>query len=160
MFATHTALAADFQASRASLADIEGVYVVVEKLQPNLQKYIKRPQLSVEELQRRVEAQLNEAGIKVYDKDQWLRAAGRPILYINVNTHEYQKYQFAYDIKAELQQIVSLDANPRMRLMAATWSSDMTGAVDTGTVQTLFEGVKAVVGLFIKACLSSRPCRP
>ena len=61
-----------------------------------------------------MEAQLKEAGIRVLDRDEWLRTPGRPVVYVNVNTHEYQKYRFAYDVRIELQQLATLEANPGM----------------------------------------------
>lgn len=147
--------AADFELARKSLSDLRGVCVVVEQVQPSLQKYSKKAQLSAEDLQKRVELQLKESGIKVYNREQWLDTPGKPILYVNVNTHEYQKYQFAYDVRVELDQVVSLEANPQMRIIATTWSANMTGAVNTGSLGVIPDRVKEVVGLFIKAYLAA-----
>lgn len=155
-FGIRTCRAADFESARKSLAGIRGVYVLIEELQPNLQKYNKRAELSAANLLKAVEAQLREAGITVYDREEWLRAAGRPILYVNVNTHEYQKYCFAYDIRIELQQIVYPETSPAARLLATTWSSNTTGAVDPGTVETIVSGVRAGVALFINAYMAGR----
>jgi len=156
VFGAQACLGADSEAARKSLSDIKGVYVFVEDLQPNLQKYNKRAELSAAELQRSVEAQLREAGIKVYDREEWLHASGRPILYVNVNTHEYEKYQFAYDVRIELQQIVYLEINSAARLLAPTWSSNTTGVVNPGTVKAIADDVKAGVALFINAYLAGR----
>jgi hypothetical protein len=147
---------ADSEITRKSLSDIRGVYVLVEELQPNLQKYNKRTELSATDLRRRVEAQLREAGIKVYDRDEWFRTSGNPMLYINVNTHEYEKYHFAYDIRIELQQIAYPAINPAMKLLVTTWSSNMTGVVNPGTITTIAEGVRAGAALFINAYLAGR----
>lgn len=147
---------ADCEAARKSLSDIKGVYVLVEELQPNLQKYNKRVALSAAELRKAVEAQLREAGIKVYDREEWLRTGGRPVLYVNVNTHEYEKYHFAYDIRVELRQIACLEINPATKVLATTWSSNTTGVVNPGTINVIADGVKGGVALFINACLPGR----
>jgi len=106
--------AGDTDTSRRTLSGVKGVSVVVEDLQPDLQKRARRQALSKDQLRKNMEAQLEEAGIRVLDRDEWLRTPGRPVVYVNVNTHEYQKYRFAYDVRIELQQLATLEANPGM----------------------------------------------
>ncbi len=85
-------LSVDSDASRKTLSGIAGVYVVVEKLQPNLERYTKRQELSKEKLQTAIENQLKASGIRVLNKEEWLSTKGRPVLYVDINAHEYHKY--------------------------------------------------------------------
>ena len=147
--------AADADQAVRSLQGINGLQVAVEDLQPNLQKYTKKQDISRERIQASVENQLQAAGIKVLGKDEWLQKPGRPVLYVNVNTHEFQKYQFAYDVRIELRQVVSLDANPTVKTLAATWSTSMTGVVNTGTTDRINDYVKQLVQIFISAYSSA-----
>jgi hypothetical protein len=147
-------LAIDAEVSRRTLADLKGVYVIVEELDPNLQKFSRRADLSRAQLQKSVESQLKEAGIAVMSREEWLRTPGRPLLYVNVNLHEFQKYQFAYNVSVELQQITSLEINPAVEALATTWSINMTGVVNPGTANYISENVKSLVGLFAKAYAS------
>jgi hypothetical protein len=95
--------AGDTDTSRRTLSGVKGVSVVVEDLQPDLQKRARRQALSKDQLRKNVEAQSKETGIRVFDRDEGLRTPGRPVLYVNVNTHQYQKYRFAYDVRTKLQ---------------------------------------------------------
>jgi len=147
--------AAESDPAARTLHDIKGVQVTVEELQPNLLKYAKRQELTKEQLQASVESQLRAAGLKVLGRDEWLQYPGRPVLYINVNTHEYQKYQFAYDVRIELRQVVSLEAAPGVKALAATWSTNMTGVVNIGTADNIKEYVKQLVETFLSAYTSA-----
>jgi hypothetical protein len=146
--------AIDAEVSRRTLTDLKGVYVIVEEVDPNLQKFSKRTDLSRAQMQKSVESQLKEAGIAVVGREEWLRTPGRPVLYVNVNLHEFQKYQFAYNVSVELQQITSLQTNPAVEALATTWSINMTGVVNPGTANYISENVKSLVGLFVKAYTS------
>jgi hypothetical protein len=101
-------------------------------------------------LQREIEARLNKAGIKVLTWDQALKTPGSPFLYVVVNTHESEKYWYAYDIRIELQQLVSMAANPKVRAMAGTWSTNMTGIANIGTLQVIKDDVGVLVGKFVQ----------
>jgi hypothetical protein len=135
---------------------ITGVHVIVEELQPNLQKYARKQEISRERLQALVESRLRQSGIRVLAGDEWLATRGRPVLYINVNTHEYEKYQFAYDVSVELQQLASPEAAPSMKVLAATWSTHTTGAVSAGAVRAINERVDELIGVFVNAYRSVR----
>jgi hypothetical protein len=144
--------ALDTDVTRMTLSGLQGVYVAVEEFQPNLMKYgaVQKAGLSKEALQREIEARLNKAGIKVLTWDQALKTPGAPFLYIVVNTHESEKYWYAYDIRIELQQLVSMAANPKVRAMAGTWSTNMTGIANIGTLQVIKDDVGVLVGKFVQ----------
>jgi len=145
--------AIDTDVTRKTLSGLQGVYVAVEELQPNLLKYsaAQKSGLSKEGLKRDIEGRLSKAGIRVLTWDQAVKTPGMPFLYINVNTHESEKYWYAYDIRIELQQLVSMEANPKVKTLAGTWSTNMTGLVNIGTMDKLKEAVEVLVDRFAGA---------
>jgi hypothetical protein len=143
--------ALDSEATRRTLVDLRGMHVIVEELQPDLQKYAKKPEITKEQLQRQVEDQLKAAGIKVLGREEWLQVPGRPVLYINVNTHEFEKYRFACDVSVQLRQVVSLLRDPSTTALAPTWSVNMTGIANSGSFNILNDNVRQLVAVFIKA---------
>ena len=144
-------LAEDSEVSRATLAGLQGVSVVVEDLQPNVQKYAAKFDLSGAQIRRDVEQKLREGGIRVVEGNEWLNLPGRPALCVNVNTHETEKYWYAYDIKIELRQIVSLEANPKVRTLASTWSISITGLANIGNLNLIRQDTGVLVGRFVQA---------
>jgi len=149
--------ALDFETSRQTLAGLRGVHVLVEDLQPNIVKFSDKFKFSKDELRKGVELKLRRAGIKVLSRNEWLASPGRPILCVAVNTHQREKYWWAYDIRVELYQMASLEVNPATKAMVSTWSTNMTGVVNIGTLNTLNEPVKVLIDLFINAFLSVNP---
>ncbi|MDD5168490.1 MAG: hypothetical protein PHN75_06705 [Syntrophales bacterium] len=143
--------ASDNDVTRKTLSGVQGVYVMVEDMQPDLLKYgaAQKAGLGREDLKKTVEMRLSRAGIKVLMWEQALKTPGIPFLYVHVNTHEYNKYCYAYDVRVELQQMVSIDANPKIKASAATWSMNITGTVDVGTMNKLKDAVGILVDRFI-----------
>lgn len=152
-----SASALDSEETRKTLAGLQGVYVLVEELQPNIQKYAKNFDLDKSSLQKSAEARLRETGIRVLGREEWLKTPGRPVLYININTHEQEKYWFAYNIQVELQQVAAMEANPAIKSLVGTWSVNMAGMVNIGTINVLQDRVKNLVDIFIKAYLAVNP---
>ncbi|MBA4391254.1 MAG: hypothetical protein C0399_09990 [Syntrophus sp. (in: bacteria)] len=148
------AYAIDSDVTRRTLAGIQGVNVVVEELQPNIQKYTQKFGLQREQIKTDVEAMLRKAGVTVFAYEQWLKTPGRPFLYIVVNTHEYEKYWYSYDVRVELKQGVSLEVNPLVKTMAGTWGINMTGITNIGKLNAIKESINVLVGRFIEAYLS------
>ena len=146
-----TGWADDSEVSRATLAGLQGVSVIVEKLQPNLQKYAAKFDLNSEVIRRDVEQQLREGGIRVVEGNDWLALPGRPVLAVNVNTHETEKYWYAYDIKLELRQLAVLEANPKIKTLAATWSISATGLANIGNLHLIRQDAQALVRRFVQA---------
>ena len=143
--------AIDSEQTRQTILMIKGVRVVVEDPQPNIQKYVQRFGLTKEQLQTTIEQRLMKAGITMLDQEKWLKTAGRPILYININTHEYQKYWYAYTIIVDLRQIVTLETNPDVRTLASTWSVNMAGIANIGNLDTINKNINVLVDRFIEA---------
>jgi len=138
-----------------TLARIKGVRVVVEDLQPNFKKYANKFNINQEHILRLIENRLRESSIMVLSYNDWLKTPGRPILYVNINTHESGKYSFAYDIKFELLQIVFLENDPALKTMASTWSVNITGGLNIGNLNLINHEVLKLTDKFIHAYLSA-----
>jgi hypothetical protein len=145
------ALAADSSTTRETLKGLHGMYVIVEEMQPNIQRYAVKPGLTKEQLQRDIELRLKEVGINVLSRDEWINTPGKPVLYISVNTHEAERYWYAYDIKIELQQVVIMEANPKVNTLAATWSLNMTGITNIGSLNIIKGDMEVLLGKFQQA---------
>ena len=145
------ALAEDSDASRATLARLQGVSVVVEEVQPNVQKYAARFGLSGAQIRQDVAQKLQEGGIRVVEGNAWLAIPGRPVLCVTVNTHETEKYWYAYDIKMELRQMAVLEANPQVKTLAGTWAMNITGQANIGNLHLIRQDVGALAGRFVQA---------
>lgn len=146
--------AVDFEQTRQTLSNIPGFMVVIEELQPCLLKYkpyLQKFGLNKDQLQNDVEKQLKAAGIKILSSSEWQKTRGNPILYININTHEKERFSFAYDVRVEIQQVVAPEANPKTRIMATTWSINITGMADIGTLSLIQKDLTAMVDRFIQA---------
>jgi len=145
------AFAIDSEITRKTLVDIRGIYVVVENIQPNIEKYASRFKITKEQIQQDVEQRLKNAGIVVLSYNDWLKTAGRPMLYVNVNTHEYEKYWYSYTISLAVQQGVMLETNPKIKTIATTWSIEMTGIANIGTLDSIKTNTAYLVDRFINA---------
>jgi hypothetical protein len=143
--------AEDSDVSRSTLAGLQGVSVVVEELQPNVLKYATKFGLSKAQVQQDAEKLLRDGGIRIVAGNEWLKTPGKPVLYICINTHETEKYWYAYDIKVELRQLATLDANPQMKTLAVTWSLNMTGQANIGTLNVIRQDTGVMVGRFVQA---------
>ena len=144
-------LADDSEVSRATLAGLQGVNVVVEEVQPNIQKYAAKFGLSGVQIRRDVVQKLQEGGIRVAEGSEWLVIPGRPVLSVSVNTHETEKYWYAYDIKIELRQLAVLEASPQVKTLASTWSLNITGLANIGNLNLIRQDVGALAGKFAQA---------
>jgi hypothetical protein len=144
------AYAIDSDLTRRTLKGIRGVHVIVEDLQPNLKGYGQKNSLSSIQMEKDVENTLQSEGIEVFTRDRWLKTAGRPLLYININTHD-DKFRVAYDVKIELRQIVSMEANPDIKTLAPTWSINMTGIVGIDKLDIIRDALVTLMDRFIKA---------
>jgi hypothetical protein len=159
LFSLHpvSSVAGDSDWNRKTLTGIQGVHVIVEDLQSNIKKQAQKVNLSKEQLTREVEQKLLKSGIKVLSQEEWLKTKGRPVLYVNINSHEYEKYSYAFDIRVELAQIVAMEINPAIKLLTGTWSNNVTGAVNIGNMHTLGEKVTYLVDGFINAYYTVNP---
>jgi len=147
---TTNLLAIDSELTRQTLIGLKGVSVAVENPQSNIEKYAQRYGLTREQIQKDVERRLVKAGVTVLDQEQWKKTPGRPVVYININTHLYQKYWYSYTVSVELRQIVTLEANPNVKTLADTWSVDMAAVANIGTLGTIKDNVNILTDRFIE----------
>jgi hypothetical protein len=150
-FSSIVGMAEDSELSRATLAGLPGLSVVVEEVQPNVQKYAAKFGLSGAQIRRDVVQKLQESGIRVVEGNDWLATPGRPVLCVNVNTHETEKYWYAYDIKLELRQLAALEANPQVKTLAGTWSISITGLANIGNLNLIRQDVGGLTARFVGA---------
>lgn len=143
-------LADDSELSRSTMSGLSGIHVLVESIQPNIQKHAQKAELSTVQIKKDAERQLIAAGIMTLSREEWLKASGRPVLYININTHETGKYWYAYDIKMELRQIVSLEINPKIKTLADTWSINITGVANIGNLDLIKKDADLLLARFIQ----------
>lgn len=143
--------ALDNELSRRTINGLHGFNLMIEDMQPNIERYAEKAGLTKKQLQTDIETKLKSAGIKLLTSDEWLKVPGKPVLYINVNTHEYEKYWYAYDIKVEARQIVSMEANPSVKTLASTWSINMTGIANIGTLNSIRNNLGSLVDRFVDA---------
>jgi len=143
--------AEDSEISRGTLAGLQGLSVFVENTQANVQKYARKAGIDREAIQMETERRLAAAGIKVVAGEEWRRTPGNPFLYVSINTYETEKYWYAYDIKVEVRQVVYLEANPKVRTMATTWSMNMTGIANIGNLHIVRNDAMVLVERFVAA---------
>ena len=152
--AVATGYAEDSAVTRQTLKGITGVSIIVEDMQPNLLKYEKSTKnftVTKAQIRRDVEQRLKNTGIKVLTPEVWKDTPGCPVLYVNVNTHESEKYRFAYNIQLELRQVVSLVANPQIRTLTPTWGINITGVAHIGTLALISKDLGVLLDRFIQA---------
>jgi len=142
--------AIDSDLTRRTLMGLRGVHVMVEDLQPSLKDYGQKFSLSNTQIEKEVETRLQTEGVNILTREQWLKTIGRPLLYININTHD-DKFRVAYDITIELKQIVTMEANPDTKTLAPTWSINMTGIAGIDKLDIIRNDLATLVDRFIKA---------
>jgi len=147
------AYAFDAEVSRETLKGLTGFHVLIEELNPNIAKYanVQKNHIGTQILKSQVENSLQKAGIRVLSWDEMMKTPERPMLYIRVNTHEYEKFWYAYDIRVEARQSVTLVSQPGKMISGATWSVNMTGVMNIGQLQTLYDNLGLLLGRFVEA---------
>jgi hypothetical protein len=143
----------DAEASRETLKGLPGFYVLIEELNPNIAKYasVQKNQISTQALKNQVENRLRAAGIRVLSWDEMMKLPERPMLYVRVNTHEYEKFWYAYDIRVEVRQLVNLASRPEKPIIGCTWAVNMTGVMNIGQLQALYDNLGLLLDRFIQA---------
>jgi hypothetical protein len=148
-----TVHAFDAEASRETLKGLTGFYVLIEELNPNIAKYanVQKNQISTQTLKSQVENRLRAAGIRVLSWNEMMKAPERPMLYVSVNTHEYEKFWYAYNILVEVRQLATLASQPGKTISGATWSLNMTGVMNIGQLRTLYDNLGLLLTGFVEA---------
>src|SRR6266436_7461107 len=146
--------ASNSDTARETLRGLPGVFVAVEALDPA----VERAGLTTRQLHTDVEAQLQQAGLRLLTKEEWLMVIGQPLVYVHAQVFLPSQGQAAYHISTEFYQRASLDAYASSALVA-TWTTAYLGLVEVDALHTLRDHVRAYVDQFINAYYSvnSRP---
>lgn len=140
----------DADITRRTLVRIPGFYISLEEFQSNFKHLAAASGLTREQLQRDVEVKLQRASIGILSQEQWLKTQGRPVLYININTHP-EGANIAYSIRVEVRQIVFTDSSPAVKTLAGTWGIDMTGIARQGKLDIVRQDLLGMVDKFTEA---------
>jgi len=139
---------------RRSLAGLQGVVVVVERIDQKAKWY----GLTEEALQADTILKLRRNGIKVFSEQERLQMTGIPQLYINVNVAVREEIGFsAANIHVAFKQAVLLKRDPTKSFMATTWKADDISMGKTSDLKGVREDVKALVDQFINDYLAANP---
>ena len=146
----------DAEVSRETMKGLTGFYILIEELNPNIAKYasVQKNNISTQTLKSQVENRLRAAGIRVLSWDEMMKTPERPMLYVAVNTHEYEKFWYAYDIRVEVRQLVTLVSQPGKPISGCTWSVNMIGVMNIGQLQTLYDNLGVLLDRFIQAYMA------
>jgi hypothetical protein len=137
-----------------TLTGLQGVYVVVEILRPEVEKY----GLTRQQLQTDVELRLRQNGIKVLSGEERLSAPGMPYLYVNVPIMKVEEIPLVvYSISVQLWQRVLLTRDPNKIYIASTWDTGFIGCAGLDRIESIRESVKNYVDAFINDYLAVNP---
>ena len=133
---------------KKSLVGMQGIYVAVEDLGPELKGVMTRSAL-----RKRVEMQLLTAGIRLIKKIDAAKLPGEPYLYVNVAALPFGPKRYACRIDLEVHQLVAL-VHRSASGHASTWEQ---GVVTIGTVNDIYDKVDELVFDFICDYLAMNP---
>jgi len=145
------ARAGESEYDRETLKGLQGVEVVVE----NLDQDIERTVLTKGQIQTEVEVLLRHAGVAVLSREEDLEAPGRPYLYVNVNIFKPgAEPLYVYALAVELRQGVRLARDQEVLCFAATWSTGYVGIVGSNKLQEIRAHLADDVDEFANAYLA------
>lgn len=151
---TRISAQADDEFSRATLAGLSGVQVVVENLNPD----VRNDGLDVSDVRTDTELKLREASIPVLTREQSSATPGRPYLYMVVSIMKRSDGLCAYNVDVQLVQMVVLTRDRSTTTMAITWAA--TGSIGTigeNHLRDLRGTIGDFVNQFINAYLAANP---
>ena len=142
---------------RITLWGIKGVYVLVERLKPDLEK----DGLTEDQLLTDVELQLRKVGIRVLTKGELYKVPGSPCLYVNINAYKGKVSQFFWyclNIKVSLNQDVLLERKLSITESCSTWERSTLGGCGKSSIKEYVrEGLKEIIDEFINDYLTANP---
>jgi hypothetical protein len=144
----------DTEENRATLRGLNGVRVVVEAIEPN----IEREGLTRQQILTDAELRLRKAGIRVLTEQERFSAPGRPWLCVRVLTYQVPGLMaYALTIEVQLYQNTSLERAPHLTVSTVTWSTSSIGAAGRIHVRNMYSLVTDRVDRVINAYLSVNP---
>ena len=144
--------AADTEATRATLRGLRGVGVLVEPLDPD----VERAGLTTLQLQTAVEGQLRKAGIPLFTTEERASVPGHPFVSIHVQVLLRSYALVAYFTQVALHQRASLDTDASLATVA-TWHVGVQGTIEKVHLDTLDDSVREAVDHFINAYFGVHP---
>jgi hypothetical protein len=147
---TIPAWAADLPENRATLRGIAEIAVVVERLDPE----VERDGLTQSQLETDVALRLQQSGIKLVLSSPYY-------LYVSLGTLKPEACDlYAFYLSVAFLQPVKLTRDPAIAYpYAATWSAGVVGTVGTQRVAELRTDVTNLVDRFINSYLGQNPKR-
>jgi hypothetical protein len=145
------AKASDSEIDRASLKGLQGVFVLVEDLNP----LEEQAGLKTADVQTDVEEKLKAAGIPLLSKTQDIDTPGMPTLYISVSVASSTTTDlWPFSIDVNLEQQATLKRSPDTFVPTAiTWHVGSIGAVDKSNIRSIRDRVNEQVAKFVNAYL-------
>ncbi len=141
--------AIDAEAFRATLAGLTGVHAQIEPLNADAE----RDGLTAADLRADVESALRESGLTVYGQSALVAdVPGTPFLHVDVMTIRLDG-RYAYSVRLELWQAVTLLREPRRSALALTWAApQVVGTVAAESLAELRDTVRSEVYAFVGEC--------
>jgi ferredoxin-fold anticodon binding domain-containing protein len=137
-----------------TLKGLQGVYVIIEDLEPEVEKL----GLTRQQLQTDVELKLRQNSIKVLSEEEWFKTREKPHLHINVSVVTREESRSAvYVISVNLYQYVFLARDITKVCDASTWKKETFGSVGLSRIETIRESVKDDIDKFINDYLAVNP---
>jgi len=174
---TEPGLADDKARDRKTLQGIQSVIVIVPPVEAEWQTELEKVGLSESRLQADIEAQLENAGIRVIEEEASKRSEFEGILYVRLRFNDPEpakktfksidgkeenievvdvKKKYIYAVRLNLRQLVSLKRDPSAEAFSITWQAESVGIRRLVNIR---EDIKNVVGRFIEAYTSENPKR-
>ncbi len=146
-------LGEDTENTRDSLRRLQGVYVVVERLEPE----VEQAGLRAADLRQEIHRLLREHGIPALTRGQWLALEGQPHLYVNAHVVPLkQTGEYLYSVRVSFRQNV-LPVRQAVEIIAAdTWSLGLITGITADLVRVRSAVLKQVAH-FIEAFRYANP---
>lgn len=143
---------------RAPLRGLQGVNVIVEGLQPEMEE----AGITKKAIQTKVELRLRTLGIKVLSETERLQTPGRPYLYLNLNSVFYkndigQLIRCSYSLELSLHEIVLLKRDKSKECDAAIWDKGFCGSVGIRYIDEIYDSILNFVDTFCNDYLAANP---
>lgn len=143
------ATASDSEIDRATLKGLQGVFVLIEDLNPPEEQ----AGLKTADIQADAEQQLKAAGIPLLSKTQNIDTPGMPTLYISVSVASSTTTDvWPFSIDVNLEQQATLKRNPDTFVPTAiTWHVGSIGAIDKSNIRSVLDRVNEQIAKFVNA---------
>jgi hypothetical protein len=145
----------DDKYSRPSLKGLKKLSVVVQIGNP-LSEEIKKIGLTEDRIRTGVELKLEEAKIDVIYVGDLL--SDTPILHVEVDGSKRNDKTFSFLIEVELWQKSFLKRDPKVEVLAGTWSTGVFGSGSAASIASDIMGlINSMMDTFVKAYVSVNP---